>query len=318
MNALEDGAERILASVLGPMEEALVLGSPTLAQQLGAKARWVRRKEPEATPSAEPPEGPYEQIVARMPRGAELARMLLHLLAARLAEGGQLHVAAPNDEGGRSLSRKLAEVFGEVSEREGRYHARLVTGSGVRTARGRLEDWREEVTLLGERYATWPGLFAHGRLDEGTEMLLSALPDPSGARALDLGCGIGVIGANLARRGAAALDLVDIDALAAHASAINVPSASVSCADTLPPGDSRYDLVASNPPIHVGADSDWSVIERMAAALPARLSQSGELWIVAQGTVPVPRLFRSAFRSIEVRKKSRSFLVWRLTGPGLG
>ena len=167
-------------------------------------------------------------------------------------------------------------------------------------------------------WTSWPGLFAHGRLDTGTAFLLEQLPDPGGARALDFGCGVGVIGEVLRRRGAQTVDLSDRDALAVHAARRNVVGARVHCADGLPDAaasEARWDLVVSNPPIHAGPDPDWSVLEALARSLPGRLQPGGQGILVTQVTVPIARLFGETFRSVERQRSGSGFAVWRVASP---
>ena len=76
-------------------------------------------------------------------------------------------------------------------------------------------------------WATYPGVFAAKRIDEGTALLIGVLPPlRADARVLDYGCGSGVIGASAAARAPAiALDLLDNDSVALEAARENVPGA---------------------------------------------------------------------------------------------
>jgi 16S rRNA (guanine1207-N2)-methyltransferase len=314
----EGRVEALLAEVtadLGaedPSASWLVAGSPLLAERLGAKERWTRWATEGERPVPAPPPGPWPRIGVRMPRGAEVGRMTLHLLAGVLAPGGRLFAAAANDEGGRSLRGRMEEIFSFVGPSVSGHHARAVEGAMPGQVRGRLEDWQESVEIEGRTFLTWPGLFAHGRLDRGTALLLSVLPEVSGASALDVGCGIGVLADALVRRGARTVELVDADALAVHAARLNVPQGKASCADTLPPGEARYDLVVSNPPLHRGTDVDWSVLARLGTEIAGRLHKDGQIWLVTQVTIPIRKLF-AGFSRVEKRANDGSFVVWRIS-----
>ena len=285
---------------------------------------WTRHAGGSVEARPDPPDGPFDGAVLRVPRGAEATRMALHLVAARLAPTARLIVGGANDEGIRNVASRLREVTAELGEAVPGNHARRITSRNPLLAeggvKGDLERWAEPVTAAvgGETLAwtSWPGLFAHGRLDVGTAILLEHLPDPSGARVLDFGCGVGVIGEILRRRGALTLDLVDRDALAVHAARRNVVGARVHCSDGLPAGGERWDLVVSNPPIHEGADADWSVLEGLARDLPGRLHPGGRVLLVAQVTVPIGRLFAATFRKAERLQTTRGFAVWSLATAG--
>lgn len=70
-----------------------------------------------------------------------------------------------------------------------------------------------EVRLLDQplTLVTAPGLFSPGGVDRGTQWMLECLRlRPEGERALDLGCGCGVVGLYLCKRGCT-VDFCDID-----------------------------------------------------------------------------------------------------------
>src|SRR5690349_11794834 len=108
--------EALLAEQLERRPEGrwLGVGGASLCARLGVSSRWTRLCTEGGLATAEPPEGPFDGIVARLQRGAEVNRMALHLLAGRLSPEGRLVVAAANDEGGRSLPSRLEEIFEEI------------------------------------------------------------------------------------------------------------------------------------------------------------------------------------------------------------
>lgn len=235
-----------------------------------------------------PPEGPFDGILLRWPKSAAAGHSTARACAARLAPGGLLAVVCPVDEGGKSLAGRLGPSFGAVEERYG-HHARLVLLRDPAPDFPRApEDDVEEVPVDGlGAFASWPGLFAHGRLDPGTALLLRHLPAVRGARVLDFGCGAGVLSAAALARGAASVDATDVDALAVHATRRNVPAARVHLADGIPPGG-PWDVILSNPPLHTG----HAVDDRMLAALAdAPRAKGASLALVTLRTVPIPQRF---------------------------
>ena len=214
--------------------------------------------------------------------------MTLHALAARLALGGRLVVAGRNDEGIRPALRRLTELFTEVEDHGGRAHGRLYTArSPTDELRGEMDDWAETVELeldgAIERFTSWPGLFAHGRLDAATALLLAHLP-ALGPRVLDLGCGIGPVSHALAARGHV-VDASDVDALALEATRRNVPSATTHLADGIPRG--TWDAIVSNPPLHRGGDRDPDWIQALLRSAPDHLRPKGVVVLVTRATLPV-------------------------------
>lgn len=106
------------------------------------------------------------------------------------------------------------------------------------------------------------GVFAQGRLDTGTGVLLREVPPPEGARTvLDLGCGYGVIGLAVAVAvPAAQVTAVDVNQRALVLAAENAGRLGV--ADRfralLPEeveAEASYDEIWSNPPIRIGKEA---------------------------------------------------------------
>jgi 16S rRNA G1207 methylase RsmC len=101
------------------------------------------------------------------------------------------------------------------------------------------------------------GVFARGRLDIGTSVLLRETEPPGPGRYLDLGCGYGVIGLAIAvAQAGARVDAVDVNERALLLATDNAASLGVAdrfvaaTPDRLPPAS--YDEIWSNPPIRIG------------------------------------------------------------------
>jgi 16S rRNA (guanine1207-N2)-methyltransferase len=102
------------------------------------------------------------------------------------------------------------------------------------------------------------GVFSHGRLDLGTQLLLRQAPaPPASGTFLDLGCGAGAIALALARRAPEArVVAVDVNARARALCAANAVRNGVTNVDVAAPDTVdaalRLDLIWSNPPIRIG------------------------------------------------------------------
>jgi 16S rRNA G1207 methylase RsmC len=162
-------------------------------------------------------------------------------------------------------------------------------------------------------------LFSSFEVDDGTDLLLRSLePADDPARALDLGCGCGVIGITLARRyPGAAVVLADKDLLAVryarHNAEINqTPNVQVLGSvglESVPPGP--YDLILSNIPAKIG---DLAIEQEFILGPLGQLRPGGEYWFVVVSGLNhlIPRLgVRNQLKLKEIKKRS-GYSVYRL------
>ncbi|MCB1549016.1 MAG: class I SAM-dependent methyltransferase [Hyphomicrobiaceae bacterium] len=277
-----------------------------------------------ACPWPEP--GPYDVALLRLARSRHELRMLIHAVAAVTPPGGRVVLYGANSEGIRSAGTILQDILGEVTVAAVRRHSRILVAvrpTEIAGLKGRLEDWRQTVELAiagqGVPWVFYPGLFAEGRLDAGTELLVSAIPSPApGDCVLDFGAGTGIVGWHILRQQpAASVDLLDIDSLATAAQRVNVPGArAYLTADSLAAtGAGAYDLIVSNPTLHDGAREDHGVLAALVAEAPRHLKPGGALMMVVQRRIALTNSLTEAFGGGEVVAETSRFRVWRARRP---
>lgn len=132
------------------------------------------------------------------------------------------------------------------------------------------------------RVATDHGVFSHGRVDAGTEVLLRQGPRPDEPGTfLDLGCGSGVIALTLARRSPRSRVIaVDVNERARSLCAANAAANGITNVEVAAPDEVdhelRFDGIWSNPPIRVGK----AVLHEMLEHWLDRLSADGAAHLV--------------------------------------
>ena len=331
MSRWADDPERAADALIARALDDIALdGRILLVNQSGTVPRLLRDRGIEATtwnrrlvgtfPAAPwPPEGPFHGAIARLTKARDEQEMAAHAVLSVLAPGARLILYGGNDEGIRSASAVLEALGGPVDVVAARGHGRVLALSRPDVPlKGSLREWRIEVPMeIAGKLRTWvtyPGIFAAGRLDEGTALLLGTLPPlPAGARALDYGCGSGVIGAALlAQSPGIMLDMLDSDSVALEAARENVPGART-ILDTALSGarGGLYDAILSNPPLHQGVAEDRAPLEKLLADAPARLAPNGVLQIVVQRRVPLDRLFEQHLKGAAVVAENSRYRVWQ-------
>ena len=164
-------------------------------------------------------------------------------------------------------------------------------------------------------------MFSHGRLDEGSELLLAEQQALPAGRVLDFGCGSGVLSLVMARRNPGCrFELVDIDALAIYCArqslALNGVAAEVHASDGLSDVHGRFAAVISNPPFHTGIRQDTSIAERFFEQVTRNLQPGGELRIVANGFLRSPPLIEEHIGPCQVLRENNRFKVYSAVAPG--
>ena len=128
------------------------------------------------------------------------------------------------------------------------------------------------------------GVFSHGRLDAGTELLLRQAPPPPGSGVfLDLGCGAGAIALTLARRApASTVVAIDVNERARQLCAANAERNGLGNVDVRSPDEVddalHFELIWSNPPIRIGKASLHQLLTRWLS----RLAPQGVASLVVQ------------------------------------
>ncbi|MBC7084112.1 MAG: class I SAM-dependent methyltransferase [Firmicutes bacterium] len=143
------------------------------------------------------------------------------------------------------------------------------------------------VELRGRRFqfVTDAGVFARGKLDRGTRLLIEAVDIPEGSVVLDLGCGYGPIGiAAAVLCPTCRVYMIDVNeracGLTRRNAALNgAANVEVRCGTGFQPVKGmKFDLVLSNPPIRAGKRVLFEIIEEAAQ----HLKPGGRLVLVAQ------------------------------------
>ncbi len=302
---------------LQPGQRPLVIDETTgaLVRALGAggaaAVAWWRGSTQLQPGTTWPAAGPFSSAFIRLPKVKEALDFALHAAASVVPTGAPIVIFGANDEGVRSVASHLESVAYGIETVATKRHCRVLAGVRRATIDGlkpRLEDWRvvREIEILGARrpWVSYPGVFARGRLDEGTALLIAHLPKVGPkTRLLDFAGGTGIImaAALQSQAAVAAADLLEIDALALAAAAENVPGANLIAGDGLTAVDGAlYDLILSNPPFHEGVTQDKSLLHRLIADSPRYLRRGSELRIVVQRHIAAAPLIEAAFKNVTI------------------
>ena len=273
-----------------------------------------------------PPEMIFEKAIIVSPKGRDYARMLLWSAYCSLKPGGLLYLLGANAEGIQSVITDAGRLFGTANTLVHKNRHRL--GVAVKSAQNAPPaEWNDLTTEpqprliqtpLGDiQIATMPGVFSWKNLDQGTTFLLAQAEvrkAATGADVLDMGCGTGIIGCLLAPI-ARSVHMVDSNLLAVQcartSTEINhLENVSVSPSDVYSAiGETRFDLIISNPPFHQGFDTSREITQRIIAGASDALKPGGQLILVANGFLPYEALMQERLSGVRSLAEDTQFKV---------
>ncbi|APE30070.1 16S rRNA methyltransferase [Halomonas aestuarii] len=264
------------------------------------------------------------------PKSHALGEWWLLWLCAHLPPGTPLQLVGENQGGIKRVLKVLAALgLGcrkvDSARRCGLYATRL-----ARVGLDPDEAWTS-FEAEGLRLVSHPGVFGHGKLDDGTRLLLGQLSGALGegpdemrgdmlGDVLDMGCGDGILAAWLARRGAR-VTAVDVNGFAVEATRRTLEANGLA-GETLASdvysalGERRFDAIISNPPFHQERAIDYGPAGRLIREAPEHLKPGGQLLLVANAFLPYPDLLTRAFGGFETLADDRRFRVYRAVRDG--
>lgn len=336
----------VAAHGAGPAGHVLVTDRHVLGAESASRTLAERAADPATGPALAPfdvrhwhgvppdaaGQGSADVVLVRTPAERLPLAALLRDAWVALRPGGRCLVAGATNEGIKSAAGAMERLFGGVRVMANARGHRMLLSVRPDTGGGALPEEFADPRLDAERYATLPvrlrghelavstrpGVFSWEHLDEATALLGEAMEVDAGARVLDLGCGAGVLGTLAGTLGAGAVTMVDVDAEALRCARRTAEAAGVH-AETLASDVAsavrgrEFDVVLTNPPFHVGRNTELTVPRQFIAESWDALARGGTLWLVANRTLPYERLIGERFGEVRVVHDGARFKVLAAT-----
>ena len=257
-----------------------------------------------------------KEIVLFWPKAHQLGIWWLKWLCEQLPSGTQFEVVGEHQGGIKRVPKMLEELGMPCDKRDNARRCSLFATYTIAPESVSESAW-QNFEALGLTIVSHPGVFGHGKVDEGTLLMLesieSSLPKMP-LKVLDMGCGDGIISAWLAQRGHH-ITAVDVSAFAVEACkrtlAANGLKGRVLSSDVFSALENeRFDWIISNPPFHKERDISYGPSQRLISEAPEHLSAGGRLIIVANGFLPYPDHLQRAFQDFKTLADNRRFKVY--------
>jgi 16S rRNA (guanine1207-N2)-methyltransferase len=159
-------------------------------------------------------------------------------------------------------------------------------------------------------------VFAKGKLDLATKLLLENMEINEGDSVLDLGCGSGVIGIYVSKiKKNVKVTFVDNDYLSVETTKKNlvlneVNNGEVFVSDGIEVVKNRtFSCVISNPPFHQGREVSHLAAERFIRDSYGILKTGGKMYVVCSAFLNYEKVFRQFFGDFTIVARNKSFKV---------
>lgn len=318
-----DDAFGALAVVLAASGDPVVAWSDSHVTSLATTDNLARNRLPEsavemvATTSS--PTGPFDGAIVKIPRAKAHLDDLLRRLRGQLAPDAVVIGAGMTKAVHQSTIDSFESHLGPTPTTRARKKARLLLPEidpALTTSADPAPVRHEWDAPGGLTVTAMPNVFSATGLDAGTRLLLDHLPDMVDVeRAVDLGCGTGVIAASLATQNS------DIEVICCDESHEAVASARETVGrvtdraqflvtDVLDGLEDRsVDLVVVNPPFHAGGARTNAVAKRMFIEARRVLRPGGELRVVGNRHLPHHVTLKRVFGAADVVASNPQFVV---------
>jgi 16S rRNA (guanine1207-N2)-methyltransferase len=153
------------------------------------------------------------------------------------------------------------------------------------------------------------------KIDLGTKLLLTNLPNHMTGNVLDFGCGAGVISCFIGKKfNTTRLSLLDVNSLAITSAekslALNELQGQVFASNSLSNVHDSYNHVVSNPPFHQGLKTHYHASESFLSNIGKHLKKDGCVSVVANSFLRYQPIMQENIGKTKVITKDKGFTIY--------
>lgn len=268
----------------------------------------------------EPEGGGYDTTLLLCGRHRGWNELMIAEALERTRPEGLIVVAGAKDDGIAALRKRIAAIL-PVADSLPKHHGIafwLARPAEAADAIAALRAANPPIDL-GGGLVTSPGMFSHGAVDLGSQLLAAKMPTTLSGNIADFCAGWGYLAAYVA---ATCPKVQSIDLYEADHASLETARSNLTARPGIAwgfhwhdlaaePVERRYDTVVMNPPFHQQRAADPGIGQALIRAAAAALRPGGALYLVANRNLPYEGALQAAFRTFEQIADQSGFKVIR-------
>lgn len=267
----------------------------------------------------------FDYACIAFPKNMSEGRYAIAKAISVLKRGGRLLCVAENKAGGTRL-KKICDSFGlsdisVVSKNKSKCcfsHISVYNEQAVSDA----FDAGRPCKVLNDRYYSQAGIFGWNKIDVGSKILTSYIPEDLKGHGADFGCGYGYLSDTVAASCPKVKSLIclDVDHRAVTACEKNMQKYDLKtgfiwaditqCDKNIQKNIRNLDFVIMNPPFHADKNVNIELGQAFIQVAHASLRRGGRLYMVANVHLPYEGLLQNTFFNVEKVHEGQGFKVF--------
>lgn len=262
----------------------------------------------------------FDGVIIYFPKSKGEFAFTLNNVLSLSAVDAPVWVVGDNKGGVKTCDKTLSQFCSKAKKINAAKHCALYQAAVVNPpSEFVLNDWFKHFDVsIGDKrikVSSLPGVFSHGSLDIGTDLLLNNLAVTPNGQILDFGCGAGVIGSFLSLLNPQIqVTGLDVNVLAITSTERTFANNGVNGTTVLSNGltdlTGKFDQVITNPPFHTGIKTDYAVTEGFIAQIKQFMQKSACLTLVANNFLKYQPLLQQQFGNFDTVAKNKRFTVY--------
>jgi 16S rRNA (guanine1207-N2)-methyltransferase len=265
----------------------------------------------------------HDLVIIAFPKSKTELNFTLAMIAHCINDTTKILLVGEKKGGIQSVPKLTKEVFAHCQKIDAARHCLLFAGlvnAEKLSLPFKLHDWFKKYQITVEdielTIASLPGVFSQNKLDVGTALLLSNLPNKMAGNILDFGCGAGIISCFIGKKfNDVNLSLLDVSALALTSAqeslTLNGLSGRVFPSNSLSEVSEQYNHVVSNPPFHQGVKTHYQASEDFLAGVNKQLLKRADVTIVANSFLRYQPIMQEYIGNTRVITKNQGFTIYQ-------